>query len=766
MLILLDNARNVDQVRLLLPGAAACAVVVVTSRDSLAGLVARHGARCLDLDLLPPGNAVALLRTLIGGRVDADPGAAAALAAQCARLPLALRVAAELAAARPAAPLAELVAELADQQRRLDLLDAGGDPRTAVRAVFSWSYHHLGADAARTFRLLGLHPGPDYDRYAAAALTSTPLEQAGRLLDQLARAHLIHPTRTGRHAMHDLLGGYAAGQAHADEAEDAQREALTGLFDHYLTTAAAAMDVLVPGAESAMDVLGLAEARRRPQADRASHVPPLRTAAQARGWLEAERETLVALTAYAAAHGWHRHASCLAAILVRFFAIFAHRLDPAPPAMLAPGVHAAGQADARAARATALRSLGAVEWWPGRDQEATGHYLRALTISRELGDRGGEADTLRAIGFTLWLRGRYREAASRHRRALAIFRELGDREGEARTLFSLGFVTWEEGRHEDAADHSRQALAIARELGDRGGEACVLDNLGVALWREGRYADAARYHREALAIFGELGDKRARARALTGLGRALSRQGFYPEAGSCHRRALATFRELGSRGGVAVSFGNLGGVLLRQGRYQESASCYRQALAICRELGDQLGEAFQLTGLGSVLSRQGHHQQASDHQQQAAARFRDLGNQHGEACAVDSLGIVLSRQCRYQEAVGHHRQALALHRALGNRSGEAEALNGIGENMCAAGQPDQGRARHGDALILVLRTGDRYEQARGHQGLARACQATGDLGQARCNWQRALALYTGIGVPEADQVRAALDSLPNRILPL
>ena len=96
-------------------------------------------------------------------RADADPAAAAALAAQCARLPLALRVAAELAAARPAAPLADLVGELADQQRRLDLLDAGGDPRTAVRAVFSWSYRHLDAAAARAFRLLGLHPGPDFD---------------------------------------------------------------------------------------------------------------------------------------------------------------------------------------------------------------------------------------------------------------------------------------------------------------------------------------------------------------------------------------------------------------------------------------------------------------------------------------------------------------------------------------------------------------------------------------------------------------------------
>ncbi|MGH3886814.1 MAG: NB-ARC domain-containing protein, partial [Pseudonocardiaceae bacterium] len=98
VLVVLDNAATVEQVRPLLPGSASC-LVVVTSRDSLAGLVARHGARRLDLDPLPPEDAVALLRALIGGRIDTEPEAAATLAQQCVRLPLALRVAAELAAA-------------------------------------------------------------------------------------------------------------------------------------------------------------------------------------------------------------------------------------------------------------------------------------------------------------------------------------------------------------------------------------------------------------------------------------------------------------------------------------------------------------------------------------------------------------------------------------------------------------------------------------------------------------------------------------------
>ncbi len=223
LLILLDNAATVEQVRPLLPGSPSCAVVV-TSRDSLTGLVARHGARRLDLDLLPPGDAVGLLRNLIGKRVDDDPGSAATLAGQCAWLPLALRLAAELACDRPATPLTQLAAGLADQRRRLDLLNAGGDPRTAIRGIFSWSYRQLPDGAARAFRLLGMHPGPDFDAFAAATLTGTTLEQARQVLDQLARAHLIHPTSPGRYGMHDLLRAYASHLTGTEESSRGTRE--------------------------------------------------------------------------------------------------------------------------------------------------------------------------------------------------------------------------------------------------------------------------------------------------------------------------------------------------------------------------------------------------------------------------------------------------------------------------------------------------------------------------------------------------------------
>ena len=169
MLVILDNAGSTEQVRPLLPGTPSCPVLV-TSRDSLAGLVARHGARRLDLDLFTRPESVQLLRGLLGDRADAESTAVRSLAQLCTGLPLALRIAAEVANDRPFVSLTELVAEFSDVQTRLDLLDAGADERTGVQAVFSWSYRRLPAAAARMFRLLGDHPGPDIDVRAAAAL--------------------------------------------------------------------------------------------------------------------------------------------------------------------------------------------------------------------------------------------------------------------------------------------------------------------------------------------------------------------------------------------------------------------------------------------------------------------------------------------------------------------------------------------------------------------------------------------------------------------
>jgi DNA-binding SARP family transcriptional activator/Tfp pilus assembly protein PilF len=622
MLVLLDNAGEEAQVRPLLPGSSAC-VVIVTSRDALAGLVARDGAKRLDLDLLSPDDAVGLLRALIGGRVDADPEAAVALAAQCARLPLALRIAAELAAARPDVTLADLAAELADQQKRLDLLTAGEDRRTAIRAVFSWSYLRLDRQAARAFRLLGLHPGTDWDRYAVAALTGSGIEQADHMISLLSRGHLIHTAMPGRYGMHDLLRAYAAEEV-ADNGEEERRAALTGLFGYYLHTAAAAMDTLFP-----------AERDRRPRIPpAATPAPPVGRPAEARAWLNAELANLVDLAAYGADHGWPCYTTRLAQTLFR--------------------------------------------------------HLNA-------GDR-------------------YPEAVTIHTHARRAAQHTKDRIAEARALNALGLVDLLQGRYRRATDYIQQALALNRETTDRAGE----------------------------------------ARALTNLGNIDLLQGHYRHATGYFQQALAVYRDTSDRVGEVGTLGNLGFIDQRQGHLEQAMGHLQQALAMSRETGDRAGEAHSQVTLGLVDLRRGRYQRATSHLRQGLAQFRETGDRSGEAYALAYLGLVCLREGDYQQAACHYRQALALFREFEDRSGEAEALNGLGEAFFATGQPARARDQHAVALSLASKIADQDQQARAHCGLARTCQITCTSAETRHHWQAALTIYTGLGVPEAAQVRAEL----------
>jgi DNA-binding SARP family transcriptional activator/Tfp pilus assembly protein PilF len=590
MLVVLDNALSEEQVRPLLPGSPSC-TVVVTSRDSLAGLVALHGARRIGLGPLPLPDAVALLRTLIGARVETEPGPVAALAEQCVRLPLALRVAAELAVARPALQLADLVTELADQQRRLDLLDAGGDRRAAVEAVFSWSYQRLPAPVARTFRLLSLHPGPEADAHAVAALMGdAPGEeraaaadgpaQAARQLGRLARAHLLQPARPGRFGTHDLLRAYAQRLAHAHDSEAERQAALTRLFDHYLSTAAAAMDALYP-----------AERHHRPAVALPAYVSAITGDPDAaRAWLDTERPTLAAICAVAADRGNPRHAVRLAALLFRYLdaghhceALEIHR----------HALRAAERTGDRRGQAHALTNLGVVHWRLADAGSAADHLVRALELHRRTQDRAGQARTLSNLGNLHWRLGRLRDAARDHQQALTLYRETGDQVGQARSLTNLGNVCLRLGQYEQAADHQLQALALHDLTGDRIGRARTLSHLGNVFLRLGQYERAADHQLQALALFRQLGHHGGEAYALSGLGDIRLQQGVFAAAADHQRLALELFRGNGEGYGEASALNGLAEALHGSGHYDEALVHYSTAVTVAAVTGehDQLARA-------------------------------------------------------------------------------------------------------------------------------------------------------------------------------
>jgi tetratricopeptide (TPR) repeat protein/transcriptional regulator with XRE-family HTH domain len=630
MVVLLDNAAQVEQVRPLLPGSPGC-VTLVTSRDALAGLVARDGAVRLDVDLLPLTEAVELLRALIGARVDADSYAANALAAECARLPLALRVAAELAAARPAASLAELAEELADQQQRLDRLNADGDPRTGVRAVFSWSYQHLDAEAARLFRLVGLHPGLDLDVHAAAALAASTAGCARRGLDALARGHLVQTTAPGRYALHDLLRAYARDLAGMHDGEGEQRAALTRLFDYYLQASAAAMDTLFP-----------AEAGSRPSIPTpvGYALPTVENLAAARAWLDTERANLAAVAVYAAAHGWPGHATRLAATLFRYLDAGGHFAE----AIIIHG-HAraaAVQISDRNAEADALTNLGLVDLHQGRYHQATAHLRQALALSRETGDRNRQARALQDLGLGDFQQGRWPQATCRLEQATDLFRQTGDRIGQARVLGNLGIIAFQQGRPDQAAGYLQQALAVYRETGHPAGEAYILANLGGGELMQGRYHQAAAHLQQALPLFRDTGNRTGEAHVLANLGIIDLRQGRCPEATSSLRQSLDLFRETGDRSGEAEALNGLGEVLLTTGQPDHARTQHAAALALTSQTGDKYEQARAHHGLARCRHAAGDSRRGRHHLKQALTLYSALGTPEADQIRME-LGNSVSK---------------------------------------------------------------------------------------------------------------------------
>jgi tetratricopeptide (TPR) repeat protein len=614
VLVLLDNARDGEQVRALLPGHPGC-VAVVTSRDALAGLVAVDGARRLDLDVLPPADAIGLLRSLIGSRADAEPEAITRMAGLCAQLPLALRIGAEQAVARPAVPLAKIVAELAAD--RLEGLDAGED-RADVRAVFSWSVRQLPDDEAGAFALIGLHPGADLDAHAAAALTGTSPAQARRVLGRLHRASLVQAAGPGRYGMHDLLRAFAREQA-AGEQQDARDtngrcgRALNRLFDYYLAATATAMSIAFP-----------AEAHRRPRVSpMAASVPAMPAEADARAWLEAERPNLVAVVAHCAGHGWPEHAADLAETLFRY---------------LMTGSHL---------------------------PEADTIYAHALHAARRSGDLPAEASALNGLGSIAMMKGHFRDAAGHYQVALERYRRCGDRAGQARVLYNLGGSEHQLHNHRAAADYYQQAIAAYNDAGDRLGAAFALCTLSAAETQLGLYDQASTHLQLALPVLRDGRDQIHEAEALSRIGELNVHRGQLAQAVQFFEQALTICRRIDYPDGVADGLHSLGDISRRQGQHQQAIAYQRQALALYQETGYQFGQITTLRSLAEALHGAGQPEAARAELATALRLAADTGNTYQQASAHHDLAEIYNQVGETEQARDHWRRALELYTQLG-----------------------------------------------------------------------------------------------------
>jgi len=531
MLVLLDNARDADQVRPLLPGLPGC-LVLITSRNQLSGLIAAQAAHLISVDLLTSVEARQLLASRVGGeRLAAEPTATTDIIASCARLPLALTIVAARAATYPNFSLAALARELREIHGRLDAL-SGEDAATDLQAAFSWSYRALTPGVARLFRLLGLHPGPDISAPAAASLAGEPLSQIKAMLRELTRSNLISEHRPGRYLLHDLLRAYASDLAHRlDTAED-RRNAVVRMLDHYLHTAFSSARLLYP--MRVPIAIGLPQPGVTPE-----FVADL---GQALNWFDADYAVLLAAITAAQESGRHVHTWQLAWTLIDYQDRRGYWQDWVSVSRAA--VAATREVADASVRAASYRSLSRALFYSDQQEEAGAHLLHALELCRSVDDTAGQAHTQHALASMTGRLGRHTEALLHAREALDLYRAAGQQEGEAVALNAVGWHHAKLGEYAEALSYCEESLTLLHKVGDRQGQADTWDSLGIAHHHLGNYPQALECFQRAIDLHREVGDLRFEAENHLHLGDTHQALEAPQAAEAAWRKALAIFEDL------------------------------------------------------------------------------------------------------------------------------------------------------------------------------------------------------------------------------
>jgi tetratricopeptide (TPR) repeat protein len=524
MLVVLDNAADAAQVRPLLPGTAR-SLTLITSQRRLGDL---ETARVMSLDVLPDVDAVALFTGVVGAdRVASEAAAVREVVELCGRLPLAIRIAAARLRSRSSWTVRHLADRLRQNGSPLVELSAGD---RSVAAAFALSYEHLDAASRRMFRLLGVHPGPDIDVRAAAALAAVDVAEAGWLLESLVDDHLVLEPAAGRYRLHDLVRQHAHAVALADEPEMARHAALHRAVDYYLHTAyrgSRLLDQQHPPIDIGMPAIGCLPEQ-------------LPDDAAAMVWFDTNHACVQAAQAAAGKTGWDTAAWQLAWTLDNFHYRRGALHDNI--ASWSAGLIAARRLGNVAVQARAHRRLGLV-YAPLGEREVAMHHLRqSLTLAEEIGDVLGQAGAHFILGLAWQQQRDYHTALAHVTSARTLYHGAGDTKWEMRSLSMIGACHTSLGDHDKARDCCECALELCRQHGDVYGQADSLDTLGAIAVHTGSLNQAIAHYELALTLWHELDNTYRQAGTLTAIGDIHQSRADPDRAESPWLRAAALYR--------------------------------------------------------------------------------------------------------------------------------------------------------------------------------------------------------------------------------
>jgi tetratricopeptide (TPR) repeat protein len=535
VLLLLDNAINLEQVRPLLPGVAGC-LVLVTSRAGMTELVVAEAATRVGVGLFTAAESHALLRRILGsGPVGTESSAVTELVRVCTGLPLAVRVAATRVAARPQLDIADVVAEISEDHGRGhdDAFRSASDMGEAVRSVFDWSYVQLSIGQARVFRRLGLHPSPEFGVHAVAAFAGMSSVAIYRRLEALAELHLVEPVGPKQYRMHDLLHAYAGHRAELEESPQARREAMRRGLAWYARTAQHADRTAypaLPGLPREVD----------PTGEDIAFADEVRAVA----WLRAEYANLVAAVRRAVEYELVELAMALAAS-ARFMSYREHALSALHIDITSLGLAAARVGRDQTVEAVLLSMRGDTLEYLGRLDEAETDFARVLTLADDLDDPFHLIGGLCGLGRVRLRADRLDEAREYYRQALTPSEGMSEGRAAAVVHANLSQICTRLGEFEQALDHADRELTLRRQADSKGGEAYAMHDAALAWQGLMDHEAAIRLCREAIACYralGEIGDDLVRA--ILTLATSLEHVGNRVGAAVSLREALAVLTQL------------------------------------------------------------------------------------------------------------------------------------------------------------------------------------------------------------------------------
>ncbi|OII69384.1 BTAD domain-containing putative transcriptional regulator [Streptomyces sp. CC77] len=702
LLVILDNARSAEQVRPLLTTETG-SMVVITSRSSLAGLVAREGAAFHRLGVLKPDESRRLLTMSLGReRTEAEPEAVDALAEACCHLPLALRIAAADLVIHPRRPVAEQTARL--RRDRLAALEAEGDEQTALRAVLDGSYRELSQGAAALFRLLGTTTVEDVGEPAAARLADLPLHRVRELLGELVHAHLLEEHAPGRYAFHDLLRDYAAERAEQETGQP-EREAAEGRFhDWYLEGVNEATTLLH------VEQLKLPVRLRGPGGCHSFDVD------SARAWLKAEHRNIVTIVLSTADRGPRDVAWTLADGMRSHVMRRSYTADWF--AMASAALRASEAEDDPVAQAAAHRNLSSAYLNQSDYANCMRHDRAAAELFGRLEQWLGLAATYNSLCLAHWYTGSLSEAIGWGRRSVSMTRRAGSRLHEAVTLSNLAAIQHEAGRLRDGCEGLRRSLPMLRDAGASPAQiGLALRNLGAVLQDLGRPAAAREHLTEALALQRSTEGHVDEAYTLFWL--ALDRLQAGDFAAAQDHIAGAARLDTGEPRAESCVHIALGATAQRQGEHELAAHHYRRAWELARQCHSRMPELRARLGLAAVHLVGGDHTTAYDHAQATYAAASTSGYLLFEGRALTALATIDAAVGRTARAAHRARQALMVQRLTHHRPGQADALRVLGDSLLRSRGGEAAAAVWRQALALYEET-DQYEAARLRRHLAEA----------------------------------------------